>query len=453
MRRHWLLVTLLMAFFAVGLMTATNCSDEKATGDFTSQGDFDAGDDQDVLGELDEEIFEITGEFDDDEAELSDDESPEADAQDVEEQSSESEELSDEEEAEDDDSCPEMWEGPAPPDCLRYDCELLPWPDCWDCTLLPDLFQEGRSCTCTGDDAICLCGQGECLPQTGGDEDETEVEIDENETISDPSAIDSMVLAGDSWSSGFIPSVQTLLAETGHTDVEFRYENTTLPGSRASEWAENEDEKLTMLAEALDRPPVAEVLLLVIGGNDINFEIVSNNFDERPEWWRNIVLDGIRDDIQDIVEFAQQGRPHLHVVLIGYDYIHYEFLKAAFGLGDWSTKPYNQTFVALGERKLDLANTTENVHYAHNYGILQWTFGDTVHPPFLLPPIAYDPHVVPKPGTSPDYNPMPGGTWEVPGPLGYLPDGIHPNTEGFYTIMEHSFSQGVLNLIEGDPWP
>ena len=457
MHKRLLWLGMLAAILLASLMAAASCENDGSTGQNLLDGDRDSTDTE-LAPQGDEDLYDLDKTEISDLPEIVDEEewAHEEDDADIDHaENEENDAFENEEEREEEESlCPETWEGPAPPDCQRYDCDLLPYPDCWDCQLLPDLFQEGFSCSCTGGESICFCRMGECLPQSGGDEDgEAEEEIEENEIISDDSTIDSIVLAGDSWSSGFILSVQTLLNETGHADVELRYEETAIPGSRAAQWADNEDNKLTKLAAALDRPPVAEVLLLVIGGNDINFEIVGHDFDQRGEWWRNLVLDGIRDDIRTIVDFALQGRPHLHVVLIGYDYIHYEFLKAAYGLGDWSTRPYNETFVSLGERKLALANTNENVHYAHNYGIMQWTFGDTVHLPFLLPPIAYDPHVVPKPGTSPNYIPMPGGTVEVPGPLDHLPDGIHPTAEGFYTIMEHSFSQGVLQLIEGDPWP
>jgi hypothetical protein len=35
----------------------------------------------------------------------------------------------------------------------------------------------------------------------------------------------------------------------------------------------------------------------------------------------------------------------------------------------------------------------------------------------------------------------------------HIPDGIHPDYDGFRAIMENSLDQGAAAWIEGKPWP
>ncbi len=364
-------------------------------------------------------------------------------------------------------TCPVMWEGPAPPDCQIWDCSLEPWPDCWVCDIVADISQNGMPCSyCEGEcdctEQPCICLDGVCIndPSVDGDAEDSDREIDTDSELNTDTedeeeiqnATERIVVAGDSWSCGIVAPTRNILDERGFSSIEITYSTTAVAGSTAVEWVNNHDNKLLKLSAALDQEPQAELLLLVIGGNDVNAAIYNDDFDDMSNEQRSQVLDGIRDNIRAIVDFARLNRPHLSIVLVGYDYFHYLFLQQFYGLGDMYLDEYNQTFVNLGLRKLEIANQVDGCYYAHNFGVLQYTFGDRPHPPYSLPLFEYPPGYVPAPGIAPDYTPFPGGLYQIPSPLDQIPDGIHPNEEGFTAIMNHVFDQGMENLLSGYDW-
>lgn len=284
------------------------------------------------------------------------------------------------------------------------------------------------------------------------------------------SAVKRMVIAGDSWSTGLVQPTREALNAKGFSSVKLSYQNTANAGSQAAGWVANkyppavgggEDKTkprmLTALAASLDASPRAEVLMLVIGGNDYNRECI-NGLGKLPKALQSLVYDKIQKDIQTLVDFARKGRPHLKIVLMGYDFFHFEFL-VAFGLkinkGN-DRKSYNQGLVELDRRKRLIANQTPNVRYAHNFGILQHTYGDKAHPPFPVPnPLThppYQPGAAPKPGIYPSYHPFPGGLIDYPAPLDVMPDGIHPSHKGFRTIIDYTLSQGLERWLQGKRW-
>lgn len=294
---------------------------------------------------------------------------------------------------------------------------------------------------------------GDAVQET---EPDTEPVEEESTDIAEPDepveTVSRIVIAGDSWSTGIILPTIASLSDRGYTNVAVSYEFTAIAGSRAEEWANNEDNKLEILAVALNMEPPAEILILIIGGNDLNSHIVNDDFGLLPGWWRELIFNDIEDDIQTTVDFALAIRPGLKVVIVGYDYLHYDFLCLYVDFEHMNQHEYNEAFVELGRRKLSIAQRTPNCEYAHNFGLLQYRFGDNIHPPFLLPPAPYAPGAVPFPGVAPAYTPFPGGLTQLPGPLDYLPDGIHPSEVGFRAIIDNSFDQGLSNLVEKRPW-
>ncbi len=78
----------------------------------------------------------------------------------------------------DTEQCPEMWEGPSPPDCQQWDCVLESWPTCWVCNIVADTSQNGQPCSycedeCECTEPPCVCQDGACIndPNTDGDWD------------------------------------------------------------------------------------------------------------------------------------------------------------------------------------------------------------------------------------------------------------------------------------------
>ncbi len=286
------------------------------------------------------------------------------------------------------------------------------------------------------------------------DDDATDDDADDDtgDDDTEPTTVERVVIAGDSWSSGFIQAAVDEFAERGYGDTIVSWELTSLPGSTAEDWADNDDGRLDTLEAVIDMNPPAEILLLCISGNDVH-EMIDDGFDGWPGFLQEWRKQRIVNDTMHIVDVALAGRPNLHVVLIGYDYLHYEFNDLVYGMGDMSTESYNLLFADMGQRELAESATRPRFHYAHNFGWLQYAVGDVPHPPFLLPFFSYGPGSVPAPGTAATgYFPFPGGIYLLPGPLDWIPDGVHPTAGGFRLLFEHTMDQGLENLMNRQPW-
>jgi hypothetical protein len=276
-----------------------------------------------------------------------------------------------------------------------------------------------------------------------------------------------MVLAGDSWSAGLVFPLQDSLAANGHTDIDLWWDGTANGGSRAEDWLANEYppgtsgppavRMLDALDLALDASPPAEVLVLVISGNDLNAK-AADGLGTWPGFLYDLAFDGIEADVRALIAHARQGRPQLEVVLVGYTYLHFEMM-ALLGMDfdGFNTATYNQALIDLETRKLEIAQDTDHVWYAHNLGLLQHTYGDTMHFPFSIPnPLVglpeYGPGVLPAPGVAPTYFPFPGGWSAYPAPVDHLPDGVHPDAAGFRLVADHLLDQGLSALLDGQGW-
>ena len=100
--------------------------------------------------------------------------------------------------------CPEMWEGPAPPDCQQWDCSLESWPTCWVCDLVADPYQDGQSCSyCEGEcectEQPCVCLDGACINDPNGDGDMD----DDSDWETELDMIDSDLVDGDTDDESF----------------------------------------------------------------------------------------------------------------------------------------------------------------------------------------------------------------------------------------------------------
>ncbi len=285
-----------------------------------------------------------------------------------------------------------------------------------------------------------------------------------------PPVVARVVLAGDSWASGLIKPLREGMDARGFKTVALSHQHTTHAGSQAEGWVANQHppkaaggvdkgkpKMLDALMASLDKHPKATVLVLSVGADDYNRECDAG-LGELSPGLQTLALDKIQKDVSSIVDSAIATRPHLHVVIFGYDFFHFEFLKSVgLKLKGHTTKSYNEGLVALEKRRLKIADTATNVYFAHNLGLLQHVFGDGVHPPFSIPnpqtgQPAYKPGVAPKPGTAPSYKPLPGGFVTYPAPLDRMPDGIHPDKKGFDALVKHTFDQGLQKLLQTGNW-
>ncbi|TVQ88854.1 MAG: hypothetical protein EA397_16805 [Deltaproteobacteria bacterium] len=276
--------------------------------------------------------------------------------------------------------------------------------------------------------------------------------------------VDRIVIAGDSWSAGSLSPTRALLDLHGYEDIELAWENTAVSGSRASEWAVNHEGKLDHLSASLDGGATgADLLLLYLGGNDYNAALhrgLSHAIS------RDRAIDEltaqIQDDLQALIDHAIRSRPGLEVVIVGYDYFHFDWMELLYGMNFDAddTLAYNQGLARLEARKRDLALGNDRVHYVHNLGILTHELGNPVTPPFTNPLIDVPPHFFDAPVGPPSYEPFPGGARRddllptefppesLPGPAHAYLDGIHLNDKGWDTLLSHSWESVLGPVIE-----
>lgn len=264
--------------------------------------------------------------------------------------------------------------------------------------------------------------------------------------------VERIVVAGDSWSTGAVRPLIGLLPDRGFADVVVTYETTALAGSQAREWVANHEGKLDALDAALDAAPVAEVLLLFIGGNDFNFAMLDAGWSQRR---RDRTIDEIEGDIETLVRHALDGRPWLTVVLMDYSWFNYPKMRAVYGFDIApNLADFNDAYVRMGERKRAIAGRVEGVAYAHHFGVLQHAWGDVeqVYPfePYVVP--AYEPGFFEAPGMAPDYLPWPGGNAAFPGPTEALFDGLHLTDEAMRVLLDHTLAQGLGPVLRGADW-
>ncbi len=257
-------------------------------------------------------------------------------------------------------------------------------------------------------------------------------------------AIKRVVLAGDSWSTGLIAPLRDALDARGYEEVAVSWELTAKPGSTVSGWL-SDSNLMDALFVSLDAEPRAGILFFTLGGNDYLRACASGlGLMDTLGWFTTMT--SIQWDLQAFVALAQSGRPHLKVVLIGYDYLNYLMIEAlGFSFPGMNLVKFNLGMVDLAMRGRNVAQGTQNVVYAHNMGLIQHTFGDAM--------FGYGPGAAPKPGPAPTYDPFPVGWFAYPSPLAHIPDGIHPDYAGFRAIIENTLDQGPAAWIEGKPWP
>ncbi len=123
-----------------------------------------------------------------------------------------------------------------------------------------------------------------------------------------------------------------VLDERGFGDVTVTWETTSVPGSTAEQWADNEFGLLDKLDAALDADPPADLLLLVIGGNDLLGEVY-DGYGNRLSIVQQQIRNRIVADVGEIVDHALAERSHLQVVIIGYGWCGRGVATRASGMG------------------------------------------------------------------------------------------------------------------------
>ncbi len=364
--------------------------------------------------------------------------------------------------------------------CTEDSCD----PDlaCVHLELGPEPCDDGSACTtgdhceagqCVGAEVVCAdgnpCTADSCDPATGCLFAPLSGPCDDGNPCTDGDfceggqcqpglnpeclVVDRVVLAGDSWSTGLIFPLRDALDARGYEEVALTWELTSKPGSKVAGWV-SDSNLMNALYLSLDVDPPADILIFTLSGNDYLGACKSGLGLLGPlEWF--LTMSAIQNDLLTFVNLVRSGRPNLKIVLVGYDYLHLGMIELlGTAMPGFDTIKFNLGLVDLAGRGRDVALATPNMLYAHNMGILQHTYGDYFHPPFLCPnPVLgcpeYGPGQAPKPGPAPAYDPFPGGWYTYPSPVDYVPDGVHPNHDGFRTIIENSLDQVPTEWFEG----
>lgn len=324
---------------------------------------------------------------------------------------------------------------------------------------------------CIGQPIVCgdsnFCTQDTCDPATGCVFTPLDVPCDDNDPCTEGDycgggkcnpgknpqclAVDRVVLAGDSWSSGLIIPLKDALVARGYEEVTVSWELTSKPGSKVSDWVSNPS-LMDALFTSMSMEPKADILFFTLTGNDYLGAAKSGlGLMGGLEWFITMTL--IQWDLATFVALVKAKQPDIKILMVGYDYLHFEMIEAlGNGFPGFERVKFNLGLVDLCGRARQVAASVPDMIYAHNIGIMQYTFGDTPHFPFPCPGFgfpAYGPGVVPKPGPAPGYDPFPGGWFTYPSPVEHIPDGIHPDYAGFRAIIENSLDQGAAAWIEG----
>ena len=299
---------------------------------------------------------------------------------------------------------------------------------------------------------------------TGPPEDTGDTDAPDPRT---PWGLDRIVVVGDIWGQEIVPTVQVLLWREGFDDVEIVHEQTTGRDLSAAQLAHDHEGRLTGLAAALDGGETgADLLIVAIGARDY-LGALQRGLPADTPFDDAIVptLDTFERDLAATLRAAREGRPELEIVLIGYDYLHFDVLTRIAGLDlDAPDRlAFNRGLAELERRRRDLAALDPRVHYVHNLGLLTHAVGNPRHPELGVPTADVPPGYFDAPAGPPSYEPFPGGARRddldptdlapesLPMPAHATPDGLTLNNVGWMPLVDNCWNTVLEPLFWRDP--
>jgi lysophospholipase L1-like esterase len=251
-------------------------------------------------------------------------------------------------------------------------------------------------------------------------------------------AIPKILLVGDSWPWFMMlnQSFTTALDEAGLGQYEAVGIYTTAPGSTARQW--KRERWLKKIEEELARYPTIDIVHVSLGGNDYLQEWAP----DMPLEERDKLFNGVRDDIEAVVQHILGLRPNIRVAIVEYDYVNATRRKRS-EKGRSTIAELNQAGQILAHMKMEVMKKYERTGYIQTYGLMQYHFG-------MPPDIA--PRTAPKPGQWPDFDPWPGGNKELGSPEVSMQDDIHLSPKGYHVLAMHCIDTLYRNWLE-NPLP
>lgn len=247
-----------------------------------------------------------------------------------------------------------------------------------------------------------------------------------------------ILIVGDSWAMSIsaenwdnFPSndvFDDLLAANGLGDYETQGALTARGGRKASFWADPAN--LATIESELNTYTSIDAVHLITGGIDFLVATNDSGFPVGDASARDTVWEGVKVDIQTIVDACLAVRPNIKIVLADYDYLNYDAARSAYGYTfNGATDEQMNTWLSdLGQKKREIAANTDRCYYVQNWGTLQYWFG--------TPPAS-----VPYPGQAPGFSPYPGGDITAASPASIFSDGVHPFDPGHQKMLQNAIDQ------------
>lgn len=216
-------------------------------------------------------------------------------------------------------------------------------------------------------------------------------------TSSSSAQVPRFLIVGDSWAEEqwLDGSHSRVFADSGLSDIGISGALTTESGSEAGDWIT--PEYLDRISSTLAQFPHIDTVQLTVGGNDF---LGSWNTGYTPEQFQ-MLLDFISNDVDLIIGFILNQRPHIEVVLSLYDYPNFEDTQDGWiwilacsslwnDLGQPTPIQINGAAINVIDEIDALADENERVRLVNHFGQAQSFFGlpgippGSINPPGLI---------------------------------------------------------------------
>ena len=250
--------------------------------------------------------------------------------------------------------------------------------------------------------------------------------------------IPRILMVGDSWPWFMMlnNAFNTALEETGLGKYEAVGIYTTAPGSTARQW--RRERWLKKIDQQLAEYPTIDIVHVSLGGNDY----LQKWAPDMPLEERTELFNGVRDDIEAVVQHILSVRPNVRVAIVEYDYVN-ATRRRRDGEGRSTIAELNQAGQILARMKMEMMKKYERTGYVQVYGLMQHHFG--------FPP-EVPARTVPMPGQWPDFDPWPGGNKELGSPDVSMQDDIHLSPKGYHVLAKHCINTLYREWLE-NPLP
>ncbi len=198
------------------------------------------------------------------------------------------------------------------------------------------------------------------------------------------SGLRRFIIMGDSWGYLMLDPFKAEFDQRGLGNL-FDVWQTSIPGTTAEFWANNELGALDVVTDWIAIDPTRPVVYISLSGNDVLQQYPTEGM---------AVFEGIEADLRAIVDALVAARPDVRILLAGYDILNFdrsEFCQtvAQTIFGSNAPQDINPLFLQLGDIQAALDADYPQVIYTNLWGTLQGQPGEpditSWSPEFWLP--------------------------------------------------------------------